>query len=338
MYDLCKIIEAVESHEDRGCLFPNARKLTPGTSVMRGRYLFATDNEFSVQSVMGSGEYGRVMTGTFGNRNVVIKRNVNVSMREDVNEAIMHTRLYCYMRSFAPGDANHMARIPEAIFAASVTGFGRVLGMERMEIPLLQHIQRTATPAQIRLLKGVLMKICELLVVLQRKFSFMHGDLHGENVMVRGTDVFLIDFGMSSATFDCRPRMVTSTRYEGVPFHPHLDMLTIMTSLREDLGISKHNGVAAWCGSFVDPFWKTVHTAVLRNSRAKLPYGAQKTVRIARGEILSNGEVYYAHHLLYEDIGRVSYPPCDPRNLLRRLRTTHLTPGNLTHERLFEDV
>lgn len=343
MYDLCQIIETVGSHEDRRRLFPQANKTTPRTSVLRGRYRFLTDQEFSVQSVLGKGEYGRVMLGTFGSRDVVLKRNVKVSMREDVNEVIMQTRLYCYLRDHHSSAASHMARIPETIFAAAVPGFGRVLGMERMDVPLLAHVQKTASSAQVRVVRDSLIKVCELLVVLQSKFSFMHGDLHGENVMVRGTDeVFLIDFGMASAKFDRHPRTITSDRYKGVPYHPHLDLLTLITALREDLGLSKHSGVAAWCGTFVDPFWTTVRAALLHDggtSRTKLPYGARTTVRTARKEILSSGEVYYAHHLLYEDIGRVSYPPCDPRTMLKRLRASRVSPKrHLARERLFEDV
>ena len=282
------------------------------------------------------------MLGTFGSRDVVLKRNVKVSMREDVNEVIMQTRLYCYLRDHH-SSASHMARIPETIFAAAVPGFGRVLGMERMDVPLLAHVQKTASPsAQVRVVRDALVKVCELLAVLQSKFSFMHGDLHGENVMVRGTDeVFLIDFGMASAKFDRHPRTITSDRYKGVPYHPHLDLLTLITALREDLGLSKHDGVAAWCGSFVDPFWKTVRTALLSGTlTGTLPYGAQRTVRTAHDEIMSSGEVYYAHHLLYEDIGRVSYPPCSPRNMIRRLKTSR-TPSSskrLANERLFQDV
>lgn len=338
MYDLCGIVETVQSYEDRHRLFPRAIKTTRGVSVLRGRYRFG-DEEFAVQSVMGGGEYGRVMRGTFGTRDVVIKRNVKVSAREDVNEIIMQTRLYCFTRD-RHSDDKEMARIPETIFAASVPGFGRVLGMERMDTPLLTHVQ-TMTGTQIPWLRTALIRVCALLVVLQDTFSFMHGDLHGENVMVRGDEVFLIDFGMASAKFDRQPRTITSDRYKGVPFHPHLDLLTLLTALREDLGLSKHDGVAAWCGAFVDPFWKTVRTALLSGTlRKPLPYGAQRTVRTAHEEIMSSGEVYYAHHLLYEDIGRVSYPPCDPRNMLRRLKSSHTpsSPGRLTHERLFEDV
>lgn len=339
MYDLCTIIETVRSYDDRGRLFPKATKTTPGTSVLRGRYLFGDGEEFSVHSVVGGGEYGRVMRGTFRSRDVIIKRNVGVKTREDVNEIIMQTRLYCFTRDDSVARSRDMARIPEAFFAASIPGFGRVLGMERVDKPLLAYVQDMAAGGQVRWLRGALVKVCSLLILLQDTFSFMHGDLHGENVMVRGADVFLIDFGMASAKFDRQPRTVTSDRYTGVPFHPHLDLLTLITALREDLGLSKHYAVASWCGDLVDPFWRTVRTALLTGKvPGKLPYGAQRTVRTARDEIMSSGEVYYAHHLLYEDIGKVSYPPCDPRNMLRRLKRTAPTPKLITQQRLFEDV
>lgn len=343
MYDLCALVERVRSYEDHRHLFPRALKATPGTSAIRGRYRFLADQEFSVQSVLGGGEHGRVMTGTFGTRDVVIKRNVNVSAREDVNEILMQTRLFCHLRDHARGTTG-MARVPEAIFAASIPGFGRVLGMERMDVPLLAHVQTLPAASQVGRLRKLLVPVCELLVFLQDALSFMHGDLHGENVMVRGDDVFLIDFGMASAHFDRQsPRMITSDRYEGVPFHAHLDLLTLYTALREDLGLSGHNSAAAWCGAFVDPFWKTVHTALVRGDargRRRLPYNARRTVRIAYDEIMTSGEIYYAHHLLYEDIGTVSYTPCDPRNMLKRLRgqIQTPTPTRLVRRRLFEDV
>ena len=340
MYDLCAIIQTIHSPEDRHRLFQRARKVTPGTAVLRGRYRFE-EEEFSVQSVLGGGESGRVMRGTFGARTVVIKRNVNVAMREDVNEAIMQTRLYCYLKEHGHMTNRDIALVPEAVFTASIPGFGRLLGMEPVDTPLLAHVQQLKTPsAQVRSLRGALVKVCQLLVILQEKLSFMHGDLHGENVMVRGSDVFLIDFGMSSARFDHSPRMRTSARYDGIPFHTQLDLMTLLTSLREDLGLSGHDEIAAWCGAFVDPFWDTVRTALLNGTRTNLPYGAQKTVRTALDEISSSGEVYYAHHLLYEDIGRVSYPPCEPRNLLRRLRSpSHRSSnGASARDRLFEDV
>ncbi len=338
MYDLCKIIESVESHKDHRRLFASARRTSGSPSAIRGQYTFG-EEQFTVGRELGGGEYGRVLTGTFGTRDVVVKQNVNVTMREDVNETIMQTRVYCYVRDLHR-DMRDVARIPEAVFTASIPGFGRVLGMEQVDAPLLKHVQQIKTStAQIKWLRDALAKVCRLLVLLQDGLSFVHGDLHGENVMVRGGDVFLIDFGMASACFGGHTRMLTSERYKGVNFHPHLDLLTLFTSLREDLALSKHERTAAWCGAFVDPFWKTVHAGLVSESRGTLPYGAQRTVRTAHDEISSNGEVYYAHHLLYEAIGRVSFPPCAPGRMLRQLVAAATSPPRaLTQTRIFEDV
>ena len=276
------------------------------------------------------------MEGTFGTRPVVVKRNVKVPLREDVNETIMQTRLFCHLRDRHPA-AGDRARIPEAVFAATVPGFGRVLGMEKMDLPLLAHVRQLRT-APVPWLRDALAKVCRLLAILQDEFRFMHGDLHGENIMVKGTDVFLIDFGMASARFDRAPRMITNSRYDGVRFHPHLDLLTLLTALRDDLALSHHLQVAAWCDTFVEPFWSTVRAGLWSGPRDKLPFGSRRIVRNAIDEIQYSGEVYYAHHLLYEDIGKVAYPACEPRNMLRRLQTTQVRPGAVTRARFFEDI
>ena len=334
MYDLCKIIESIKSHEDHKQLFPRASKATKGLTTLRGKYNF--DNQvFSITSSLGKGASGRVMKGFFGIRPVVVKRNVNVPFQEDVNESIMQTRLYCFLKQ--EGVSKNIAQIPEAIFTASIPGFGRVLGMEGVDTSMLEYVKSLKSSDQIPWLRSAIARVCRLLILLQKRFSFMHGDMHSENIMIRGDDVFLIDFGMASAKFDKHPRLITNTRYEKVRFHSQLDLMTLLTSLREDLGIVHHDKAAAWCGSFVNPYWDVVRKGVLETPNSKLPYGARRTVRTAIDEINTNGEVYYAHHLLYEDIGRVSYPPCEPQNLLSLLYSSK-APTTLRQERLFEDI
>jgi serine/threonine protein kinase len=209
--------------------------------------------------------------------------------------------------------------------------------MDVVDRPLLAHVQSMKSK-QIEWLRTALMKLCKLLVLLQKDVSFMHGDMHGENIMVRNNhDIFIIDFGMSSATFSKR-RLITSKRYTRVPFHSQLDLLTLMTSLREDFALSKHFTAAAWCGSFVQPFWTIVRDAVVSGKQTNLPFGALKTVRTALNEISTSGEVYYAHHLLYEDIGRVAYSECEPSTMLKRLQTATSVHTEPVQERIFERV
>jgi len=335
MYDLCKIIDSISSYKDYKQLFPTSSKSSKGLSTLRGKYTF-DDQVFSIASSLGKGSSGRVMKGFFGTRPVVVKRNVKVPFEEDVNETIMQTRLYCFLKQ--EGVGKNIAQIPEAVFTASIPGFGRVLGMEGVDMSMLEYVQSLRTSDQIPWLRSAIERICRLLILLQKQFSFMHGDMHSENIMIRGDDVFLIDFGMASAKFNKHPRLITNSRYQKTRFHSQLDLMTLLTSLREDLGISHHDKAAVWCGSFVEPYWNVVRKGVLKYPNSKLPYGARRTVRTAIDEINSSGEVYYAHHLLYEDIGNVSYPPCEPRNLLSRLYSSKEGPTTLQQERLFEDI
>lgn len=334
-YDLCTLVESVRSYRDYPTLFPRARKRTPGTST-RGTYDFAQDEaRFSLGRVLGGGATGRIYEGTFGVRPVVVKVNQGVTLREDVNEALMQTRLYCHLLP----NVDNVARVPETLFAATVPHLGRVLGMARMDRSLLAHVGALTTPrAQRAALYDALCQVARLLVILQNDLTFMHGDLHGENVMCRGRDIYVIDFGMATARFDRHtPRMVTNDRYHRVPFHPHLDMLTLLTALREDLSLNGHAAAAAWCGAYVQPFWDTVRAGLFSGKVSpKLRYGAHRTVRVARDEISSSGEIYYAHHLLYEDIGPVWFPPCDPRIFLKRA-SPHAGPP-LSQTRIFEDA
>lgn len=335
MYDLCERVESVRSHHDKAVLFPRTKRKQAASGVA-GRYEFL-DQAFTVGKLVAKGASGRIYEGTFGVRPVVVKVNVGVPVEEDVNEALMQTRLYCHLRDRKGGIPPGAARIPETVFAATVTGVGRVLGMAKVGTPLLADVQgRRSSSEQVGALRKALTQVAKLLVVLQDDVSFVHGDLHGENVMIQGDGAFLIDFGMSSARFGRNPRMVTNDRYAGVRFHRHLDLLTLLTSLREDLALKHCTAAASWCDARVRPFWDTVRGGLFAGSRRALKYGAQKTVRTARAEIESSGEIYYAHHLLYEEIGRVSYPPCDPRVFLRSHPST--AKADLSLERIFEDV
>ena len=159
-------------------------------------------------------------------------------------------------------------------------------------------------------MRDALVKVCHLLIVLQEHFMFMHGDLHGENVMCGHRCVFDRlwngECNVWSVSFYHEWALQAGT------LHSQLDLLTLLTSLRR-FGLSKHKTAASWCGSFVDPFWTTVRHALVSGSNDPLPYGARRTVRTAEKEIMTSGEVYYAHHLLYEDIGNVSTRRATPK-------------------------
>jgi hypothetical protein len=303
---------------------------------------------FRVGRRVAKGASGVVYHGTFGNQAVALKVNNprRVKLRTDADEVRMQSLLYCHLRDGRTPIDGPCARVPKTFFAVRASGVGRMLGMARVDRSLLAHVQRVRTAAlQIAVLRDALRRVATLLGVLQRDLKFMHGDLHAENVMVRDVpfDVLLIDFGMASLTpkRDApASRFVTDARYADVRFHAHLDLLTLLTALREDLALSGHAEAARWCGSFVEPFWDAVRRGLFAGKpRGALRFGSQATVRSARRELEANGEIYYAHHLLYEHIGGVSYPRCSPAGFLKALTAAwDVVPDDGHDERIFADV
>lgn len=347
-YDVCKLMERGDALPTD--VFPRAHK-------EGAEYVFWNPPErFTLGKKIAAGASGTIYRGTFAARAIAIKINDSrrVPLQTDADEVWMQTKLFCHMRDLAkPPPHARIAHVPTTYFSARVPGMGRALGMGRVDRSLLAHVTALATPrAQIAALRDALARIAALLEVLQVDLAFMHGDLHAENVMVRDAphDVFLIDFGMSSLASPSIPgartrsvggRIITDDRYEGARFHAQLDLLTLLTALREDLALAKCEVAARWCGAFVQPYWDVVRAGLLSGKvRPKLRYGAQRTVRTAREEIEESGEIYYAHHLLYERLGDIVYPPTAPRALLRALAAAPRTaPRHADWQaRIFEDV
>lgn len=338
MYDLCQVLDHAKTPSE---VFPTAKKKTGKM------YTFWDPPEtFSMGARINKGSSGVIYRGTFGTRTVAIKVNnpAAVKLRADADEVKMQSRLFCHVRDRA-ATFRGAAKIPDTFFATRIPRMGRALAMEQMDRSLLSQVQGLKHPdVQIRNLRSALERVAMLLKHLQKDLEFMHGDLHGENVMIRERpyEVYLIDFGMSSTRSDRGSRDITDERYKGVPFHPHLDFLTLLTALREDLSISGHEEASRWCDAFIRPYWETVRKGLFSGKvRAKIAYGAHSTVATAREELEESGEIYYAHHLLYEEVGGASYPPCSPASILRSLRSKRVQVAKKEAEwrtRIFEDA
>ena len=336
-YDICKLVES------------GGKELFPTSKKTNGGYAFWDPPErYSLGVELNRGASGRVYKGTFGSLAVAIKVNDTrkVKRKTDEDELRMQLRLHCLLNdegALRHDAASPAAMVPKVLFAAQIPRVGRGVGMERVDESMLAMVLRTPNAEQIRALRRVLRALVRLLVFLQDRMQFMHGDLHAENVMMRGSDVFLIDFGMASVVEGGKKRFITDDRYRNTGFNSSLDMLTLLTVLREDLALENHESAARWCHAFIAPFWDVVVSGLTSGkARAKLAYGAHRIVQVARNEIRESGEVYYAHHLLYESMTPdVSYPPCTPKYLLTTLKSQKVSfphpPPNFS-KRIFEGV
>ena len=159
--------------------------------------------------------------------------------------------------------------------------------MEQMDKSLLAYVQDLKSPVlQIRCLRSALDRVAKLLKHLQRDLEFMHGDLHGENVMLkeRPYNVYLIDFGMSSTRAE-RGRHITGSIQRG-PVPSASGFLDTHDCPPEDLSLSGHEDASRWCDAFVRPYWDAVRKGIMSgktresstgpNTRFRLPWKSCK--------------------------------------------------------------
>ena len=150
---------------------------------------------------IGKGSYGIVYEGKRGykrdgkliyNKNIAIKMLETPDINEFLNETIIHNELFCGMR----GNWGKGARIPKLEFMGTYDIVGKkyyLVGMEELEGTGL-HTFKTPTTLFAKQIKS----IATLLDKLQKKFQFMHRDLHTGNIMYKGEKIYIIDFGMST--------------------------------------------------------------------------------------------------------------------------------------------
>ena len=96
--------------------------------------------------------------------------------------------------------------------------------MKRMEETLCDWI----TTSEVGMIADVLIKFFQTLDSLHKEYGFVHGDMHGENIMLRDNKAVLIDMGFScrEQTRSLKPIWPPLTRFcqngrKGAP-HPPL--------------------------------------------------------------------------------------------------------------------
>lgn len=166
-----------------------------------GNYVITRGKEIA------SGSYGVVYRGTMQEKNIsprrkkeiVIKQMKGGSALEFFSECILQMELFCLMR----GRFGNGARIPKIEFIA-LSGRTFIVGMEVLDGDGWGFFRKfPETRNRLTAVKSISI----LLSKLQRKFKFMHRDLHLGNIMYKQTGssryrFYIIDFGMSTANID----------------------------------------------------------------------------------------------------------------------------------------
>jgi len=287
--------------------------------------------------VLGKGANGSVRVARLGTRrgadgtDLVVKFNrADKSSRAgDAAEARVQALLFCYMRHARARWAHvnestaHpiriMAKIPKPYFLMESAALGRGLGMEPLDATLKQHLLGAADGRAARAaLHGVLRQVALLLEFLHEEMRFVHGDLHGSNVMLRGRVAYVIDFGMSSFTGPDGKRVRAHARYAETGFTPYLALLMLITYLTDTLARHEHTRLAAEsCWAIVGRFWLRVRDRVEeRDFRGK---NLGPVAHRLHALLADDAPPKFAHHLLYQRATRVVHTPTQPRELIEYL-------------------
>ena len=151
-----------------------------------------------------------------------------------------------------------------------------------------------------------------LLKFLQDTMGFMHGDMHGMNIMVRGTGqsarTYLIDFGMSSFTENGKRFSVDDRYSHFTQENPYLDFLMFLSHCQETFARKGHKEASLWCANIVMPFWNSLRRELKKPGDVQFTtmFGnPQHIVRSAQRRDLKT--LAYAHHILYERAKRLRY-------------------------------
>jgi len=188
---------------------------------------------------LGNGSYGVVYAGKRGykidgkinyNKNIAIKVLQTPDVEEFVNETLIHNELFCGMR----GNWGTGGRIPKIEFMASYDINGQKQFLVGME-PLDGEGFNTFRTSSKRFAKQI-KSIATLLSKLQKKFKFMHRDLHTNNIMYKGDKMYIIDFGRS--TIKVGNQWINKDRMEWLfkktkIFNPSQDLRTLSMFLLE---------------------------------------------------------------------------------------------------------
>lgn len=345
-YDLCVTLK-------RGRFVPENALVESGKKSRDGFYFMHEDEQHDIRlgERIGLGASGTVRKGTFTDNGALYELAVKINNKrrvhnsdDDVRETAMQLRAFCAIDELTRAKREGMACVPRPYFIIDIPGVGRTIGMQQLQSTLLDGLyQCDSGAAQIKLLRKVLHSVAHALEFLQSKFEFMHGDLHPGNVMnVHSSVPCIIDFGMASTKYTPPPRrpksgserwgrppigrasepvdkhperLCADGRYEKTGFVPCLDMLTLITCVREDLALAGDMSAAVWCDRLIAPFWTSVKKDFMRREGTRhFAYGTENMFKRMIKMMKIKGRLPgYTHHLLYEDAKGLTFQATVPK-------------------------
>lgn len=269
---------------------------------------------------LSAGSYGDVFLGRHVNprKDFIIKVNRSSVLRHDIEELMIQTILQCMLRGpLREQIARAVSRlnistptVPKTLFIAKVHNV-RYIGMEKMGVVAKDYLKNASRLAKIRML----MQVCVLLIILQKHLRFMHRDMHLANLMLSGSSVALIDFGMSRLVFKGTRMGLNQSVYLSRRFNPTLDMLTILLDMRKnnfDHDLPEIKQLLA-----------PLHAMLVQNNTPP-EYKMMKERYFALGGSVKDFAVnqnQYLHHIAYRWAENVLYKPALPMNVLHLLRS-----------------
>jgi serine/threonine protein kinase len=274
---------------------------------------------------IGKGAFGEIMSAKYDSKDIALKLQIATTDKKSWDvclEFIVHISLYCVTRNSTSKTLSALginsARIPKPVVSFR-DGNKFYYGLEKLEMSLGQLYtnpifkNETTTRREI-FLTGILCQISRRLIILQKTTSFLHGDFHAENIMLKKTKkgdkthytAYIIDFGYSKVIVN---NVSLTSSYQKESSDKSLDLLTLVTSLHYELPRAR-SGVLH---EIIDPFWNLVELGIFWKNPKFTEKQQMSYKRVFFKNLL---KPKYKHHSLYWNACGVEYAPCVPENML----------------------
>ena len=289
-------------------------------------------SRFSISRyAIASGSYGSAHLGTFGDgpnsKQPCIVKVQEGHLNTVVTELMIQTKMFCELRKRGTVLGPLSATIPKPLFTAidNITSF---IGMTAAEVSVKEYVREIQAnqPASLcTKIRDILLQLCTLLNFLQETFKFVHGDMHGSNIMIKKKPfrVYMIDFGFSSATLPgFSHRVHAALRYQNTVFDKSLDLLMFSESLTSYIVPTGSGSLAhRMLTTIVGETWN--RALACSTSRPNAPSSECRIYKAYKEHILE-GISPYRYHAFYENAAGINNARTFPAKLQKYLNSLTL--------------